>query len=201
MSETAGPASGASAIVTRIAGGDSDAVAELHSLVRAKVYGRCRRILGDGADAEEVTMDVFAQAWRQAARFDPSRGQPDTWLLTIASSRSIDRLRADKRWRRVEEELERAGTLVSPEADPEMDLARSQEAHLLRTAIQGLKPAQRRAIELAFFEGLTCVEMAEKLAAPLGTIKSRIRAGLRGLRKALTGTGMDPGFGLRQATN
>lgn len=186
--------SAAAAIVSRMAEGDADAVADLHGLARSKVYGHCRRILGDGAAAEEVTMDVFVQAWRQAGRFDATRGQPGTWLLTIARSRAVDRLRSEKRSTRLEDALESAGELVCPAADPEAGVALSQRAHLVRSALQTLKPPQRRAIELAFFEGLTCVEMAERLSAPLGTIKSRIRAGLRDLRKSLSGTGLDSAF-------
>ena len=172
-------------LMRRISSGDPSALSELYEQSSRFVYGICLRVLRNPADAEEVTLDVYTQAWRQAARFDADRGEPLAWLLMLARSRAIDRLRSRGGARRHEEDLEQAHGLASPGADPETSSSLAQRASTVRAALLGLPAEQREVIELAYFEGLTHTEIAERLAQPLGTAKSRIRLGLAHLRQAL----------------
>jgi RNA polymerase sigma-70 factor (ECF subfamily) len=173
------------ALIARLERGDSAAMSALYDGTNRLVYGLCTRILGNRADAEEVTLDVYMQAWRQAARYDASRGEPVSWLLTIAHSRAIDRLRSQAGARRREQPLDEAASLPSLCDDPETGGAVSQRARVVRAALARISPGEREALELAFFEGLTHTEVAIHLGLPLGTVKSRIRLGLQRLRDNL----------------
>ena len=172
-------------LMRRIATGDAAALSDLYDLSSRHVYGICLKVLRNSADAEEVTLDVYAQAWRQASRFDADRGEPLAWLLMLARSRAIDRLRSRGGVRRHEEDLEQVRDLASPGIDPETGSSLAQRASTVRAALACLPPEQRAVIELAYFEGLTHTEIAGKLAQPLGTTKSRIRLALHRLRSAL----------------
>ena len=172
-------------LMRRIAAGDAAALSELYDLSSRYVYGICLKVLRNPADAEEVTLDVYTQAWRQAARFDADRGEPLAWLLMLARSRAIDRLRARGGVRRHEEDFDQVRDFASTLLDPESGSALAQRASTVRTALAGLPAEQREVIELAYFQGLTHTEIAEKLAQPLGTAKSRIRLALTRLRRAL----------------
>jgi RNA polymerase sigma-70 factor, ECF subfamily len=178
------------AAVSRAAAGDAAALAALYDAHARGVYSLALRILGDEADAEDVVQEVFAQAWRQAARYDPRRGAVAAWLLNIARTRAIDRLRA----RRARPDAAAASAdsvewdLSAPFIDPGDTLSAKRDAAQVRAALQHLPMLQRLAIELAYFEGLTQHEIAERLEQPLGTIKTRIRLGLLKLRDALSGT-------------
>lgn len=174
-----------SGLMRRISSGDPAALSELYDQSSRFVFGICFKVLRNHADAEEVTLDVYTQAWRQAARFDGDRGEPLAWLLMLARSRAIDRLRSRGGARRHEEDLEQARGLASPGADPETSSSLAQRASTVRAALLDLPAEQREVIELAYFEGLTHTEIAERLAQPLGTAKSRIRLGLAHLRQAL----------------
>jgi len=169
----------------RIASGDAAALSDLYDLSSRFVYGICLKVLRNAADAEEVTLDVYTQAWRQASRFDADRGEPLAWLLMLARSRAIDRLRSRGGVRRHEEDLEQVRDLASPGVDPETGSSLAQRASTVRAALAGLPAEQREVIELAYFEGLTHTEIAEKLAQPLGTTKSRIRLALARMRQTL----------------
>jgi RNA polymerase sigma-70 factor (ECF subfamily) len=147
------------------------------------VYNLVLRIVRNRADADEVVQEVFLQAWRSAGRYDPSRGTPEAWLITLARTRAIDALRAG---RRAGGSLE-AGTRCDV-VDPEPGrAARLAEREGVTGALGALSPAQRELLELAYYQGLTQTEIAVHTGLPLGTVKTRMRTGLERLRDALRG--------------
>lgn len=177
-------------LVEQMAGGDERAAGLLYDRHGAVLFALARRIVREPADAEEVVMEAFAQAWRDAARFEPGRGSVAGWLVTIVRSRALDHVRArGRRWRitghaaRAEPEGAPALGMRSdnPAAAPELEERRTR----VRAALDALPPVQREAIELAYYEGLTQSEIAARLEAPLGTVKTRIRSAMEQLRQAL----------------
>lgn len=163
-------------------------MAELYDRHARPIYSLALRILGDATEAEDIVQEVFSQAWKQAARYNASRGAVGAWLLTLARSRAIDRLRA-KRARPGDVSDERvAGQLV--DAGPPVDLLvlSSEQVARVRAALDELPLLQRAAIELAYYEGLTHAEIADRLEQPLGTVKTRIRLAMLKLRDVLAGT-------------
>jgi RNA polymerase sigma-70 factor (ECF subfamily) len=174
----------AASIVQRLAAGEVEAVAELYDQHAALVYGLARRILRNDADAEDVVQEVFAQAWRSAARYDRSRGTVIAWLLVMTRTRSLDRLRS-RQARPDGDPSELPDTLASAMAAPPDQLIASEAAATVRDALGALPAPQRRALELAYFEGLTQQEIAARLAEPLGTVKTRMRTALETLRARL----------------
>jgi RNA polymerase sigma-70 factor (ECF subfamily) len=171
----------------RMARGDADALADLYDRHAARVYSLALRIVRDAGDAEDVVQEVFAQAWRQASRYTASRGAVAAWLLTLARSRAIDRLRA-RRARPDQQGAEAAATEL-PDLAPPVDwqYLSAEQIRLVRGALEQLPFLQRVAIELAYFDGLTHVEIAARLEEPLGTVKTRIRSALTKLRESLVG--------------
>jgi RNA polymerase sigma-70 factor (ECF subfamily) len=175
--------------LARAAAGDDRGLAALYDAHGRAVYSMALRVLEDEADAEDVVQEVFAQAWRQASRYDAARGTVAAWLLTMARTRAIDRLRA----RRARPDTASPApeetwlTLPAPAVDPGDAIAAARDAQRVRDALQALPVLQRLAIELAYFEGLTQAEIAARLEEPLGTVKTRIRLGLLKLRDALSG--------------
>ncbi len=170
--------------LVRAAGGDQRAFAELYDATSSRVFGLVLRILVDRAQAEEVAQEVFLEAWRQAKRFDPTRGAAVSWLLQMAHARAVDRVRASQaqrdRDRRIgERDLGVPVDDVSERAEISLDAARA------RQALEELPDAQREAIELAYFGGYTQSEIAERLGTPLGTVKTRLRDGMIRLRGIL----------------
>lgn len=176
-------------LIARCARGDQSALARLYDATAAQVNGLALRILADRELAEEITGDVYLQVWRSAASYDPSRGSPIAWLLTIARSRAIDRLRAVAGDRRQTAPLELGLKTASPEPGPEETSDLAQRGRFVRAALDRLSREQREAIELAFFGGLSHLEIASVLDAPLGTVKTRIRLGMGRLREALAARG------------
>lgn len=171
-------------LVGRLASGDVDAAAELYDRHAGKVLGLARRILRNDSDAEDVVQEVFSQAWRTATRYTAGRGTVAGWLLMIARTRAIDRLRA--RRARPDATADALVDLVPSDAVPLTDqLVADEQAARVREALTSLPPDQRTALELAYFEGLTQSEIAERLTTPLGTVKTRMRTALAVLRRSL----------------
>jgi RNA polymerase sigma-70 factor (ECF subfamily) len=175
-------------IVARIAAGLGEALGDLYDRHGTAVYSLACRILRDVSEAEDVVQDVFAQAWRDAARYDAARASVAGWLLLLARTRAIDRLRA-RRLRGIGV----LGAVVPEAADPSSDqesaVIRSSEARLLHSAYAELTEPQRVAIDLAYYEGLTHAQIAARLHEPLGTVKTRIRSALQRLRGVLVRAG------------
>ena len=167
--------------------GDHDALGELYDRHGRMVYSFALRVLREQGDAEDTVQEVFSQAWRQAPRYDTSRGSVLGWLLTLTRSRAIDRLRG--RRSRPEPAGDESLLDALPDTAPPVDeqLSWAGQAARVRVALEGISVLQRVAIELAFFEGLTHAEVAERLELPLGTVKTRIRQGLLTLRDRLAG--------------
>jgi RNA polymerase sigma-70 factor (ECF subfamily) len=173
-------------LLRRIAGQDRQALAEFYDLTAGTLFSTAIRILGDAHEAEEVIQDAFLQIWGKAATFDAALGAPFYWALSITRNRAIDRLRARQRRVRLADELHEATAAESPPFAPPFPSALSEEEiAAVRAAVSGLPGEQRQAIEMAFFGGLTHVEIAEALGEPLGTIKARIRRGMLKLRESL----------------
>ncbi len=164
--------------------GDQDAVAALYDRYGGAAYGLAFRITNDRALAEDVVQDAFVTMWRQAPRFDPERGQVRSWLLTIVHHRAVDTVR--RRTSRNERALpEGAEEFIATRGGPEELTGWALEAEAVREAIRHVPEEQRRTIEMAYFDGLTHVEIAERMGVPLGTVKSRLRIGLEKMRAYL----------------
>ncbi|WP_081646205.1 ECF RNA polymerase sigma factor SigK [Agrococcus pavilionensis] len=170
--------------LVRAADGDERAFAELYDATAARVFGLVLRILVDRAQSEEVAQEVYLEAWRQAKRFDPSRGAAMSWLLQIAHARAVDRVRSSQSQRDRDERIGVRDTAV-PVDEVAEQVEISLDAARARRALGELSDAHREAIELAYFEGLTQSEIAERLGAPLGTVKTRLRDGMERLRGIL----------------
>jgi RNA polymerase sigma-70 factor (ECF subfamily) len=163
--------------------GDETALALLYDRYRSILFGLILRILHSQPEAEDVLQDVFIQVWQRAANFDETRGKPFTWLVTMARSRAIDRLRVlNSRGRTV---TEAAREVVDEVSDAVVDTMRSEQSAIVRSALAQLSEEQRRTLFLAYFEGLTQSEIAERLGEPLGTVKTRMRTGTIKLREIL----------------
>lgn len=164
---------------------DVNAFEQLYDRHSRQVYSLVLRILQQAATAEEVVQDVFLQLWRNAASYDAERGPFVPWLLTLARNRALDhlRLKSERQRRREDQTDELPPVAAAPEYEKELDERRRVER--VRALMGGLLPQQKRAIELAYFEGLSHSEIAEKLKEPLGTVKSWIRNGLLRLKEGL----------------
>jgi RNA polymerase sigma-70 factor (ECF subfamily) len=179
-------------LLKAVARGDEQALAQLYDNYRVILFGLLVRILNSREEAEDVLQEVFLQVWRRARDFDETRGKPFTWLVTLARSRAIDRLRSlGARDRVAQASVREAGEEVS---DAARDTFRSEQRALVTSALAQLPEEQKRPLVLAYFDGLTQSEIAAKLGAPLGTVKTRMRAGMIKLRELLTGKNESFGF-------
>jgi RNA polymerase sigma-70 factor (ECF subfamily) len=180
------------ALLSAIGARDEVALAQLYDRYRAILFGLVMRILNNREEAEDVLQEVFLQVWRKAEDFDENRGRPFTWLVTLARSRGIDRLRTLAARERVAE----AGAREPSEeiSDAATDAFKSEQRGLVSDALAKLPDEQKRPIMLAYFEGLTQSEIATNLGAPLGTVKTRMRTGMIRLRELLAGQGESFGF-------
>ncbi|HSR42759.1 MAG TPA: sigma-70 family RNA polymerase sigma factor [Longimicrobiales bacterium] len=175
-------------LVERVASGDPRALGMLYDQHASMVFSLAASIVGGDHDAEEVTEDVFMQLWTSADRFDADRGALGSWLATITRSRALDRIRARKRRHAAHERAaarSESGLAAGPAnpAPADAEAGRAEVRERVSRALGLLNDDQRRAIELAYFEGLTQSEIARRLGAPLGTVKTRIRDGMTKLRE------------------
>ena len=178
-------------LVKRMRSKDERALATFYDRWFPVVHGVVSRMLESPDDVEDVVEEAFWQAWRQAERFDAERGSAQTWLLTIARSRALDRLRAHRRLR--EEplidstaEADTSGPTPAAPSDPLADAEHAERSRLVRAALADLPTEQREALELGYFAGLSQSEIAEQTGQPLGTIKTRMRLALQKLRDRLS---------------
>ena len=176
-------------LLARVAMGDEEAFGRLYDLTSPRVFALALHILKDRGAAEESALDVFLQVWRQGERYEPAKGTPLGWLLTIARTRAIDARRTRQRRVRREEPFEAALGLPDGGATPEELSAGEQDAARVRGALAALTPGQREALVAAYFGGLSQTEIAQATGQPLGTVKTRIRSGLIRLQHELSAHG------------
>jgi len=168
-------------LLAAMAGGDEAALAELYDRYGRSAYALAVRILRDPALAEDAVQDAFLAAWRTAAAFDPKRGKASTWLITLVHRRSVDVVRREDRRRAAP-----LDDVPVPSGDSTDETAEiREERRAVQAALAELGEAEREALELAYYGGLSQSEIAERLGVPLGTIKSRMFGGLAKLRDAL----------------
>lgn len=177
-------------LLERVARGDEAALERLYDKYSAALYSVAYRISGERSDAEEIVLDSFTQAWRDAPRFESGRGSVIAWLTMICRSRALDSIRA--RGRRAK--LATKAAAAEPDATPAMgaaqpgtdrDLERMERRKVVADALMTLSPPQRQAVQLAYYEGLSHSEIAERLGEPLGTVKTRVRLAMQRLRETL----------------
>ena len=173
-------------LLARAGRGDADALEALYRRHAPRAMGVALRVLRERSEAEEVLQDTFLEVWRRAREYSPARGTVEAWLLTIARTRAIDRLRSrSARGRMVE-----AKSAEPPEAGPKLPdvlSAAAEDAQRVQAALLGLPVEQRTALELAYWEGLSQTEIAERTGQPLGTVKTRVRLALLKLAGQLSG--------------
>jgi RNA polymerase sigma-70 factor (ECF subfamily) len=168
-----------------IANGDRASFHRLYNRFEGLIFTTVQRVLNDRQDTEDVVQEVFSQVWLKASLFQPDKGKPATWLASMARHRAIDRLRLKQRRARLRDEME--GDLLARRSDrlvpcgSELTMRR-ENCHRVRQAVTKLAPDQQEAISLAYFDGMTQRAIAERLGAPLGTVKARIRRGMGKLR-------------------
>lgn len=171
-------------LLVATAAGDRDAFSRLYDEASPRVYGLVRRILVDPAQSEEVTQDVFLEAWQTAARFDPARGAAAAWLLTLAHRRAVDRVRASQAAH--DRELRTGIRDLDVPVDEVAEAAEIAVEHeRVSGALAALSEVQRECLALAYYGGCTQSEIAAKLGVPLGTVKTRLRDGMIRLRELL----------------
>lgn len=176
-------------LIAAMARREERAASALYDRHSAVMFGLALRMVGETADAEDVVLDAFSQAWRDAARYDASRGTVAGWLTTIVRTRALDMIRSRGRRARMMDNAGAQGdepvAMGTGFAEPDRGVDEAERASAVVSALGVLPPAQRHAIELAFFEGLTHNEVADRLREPLGTVKTRIRLGMQKLRDML----------------
>jgi RNA polymerase sigma-70 factor, ECF subfamily len=172
------------ALLSQVALGNREAFEALYRETSSKLFGICLRVLSERSEAEDALQDVFTTVWRKAAQFDITRASATAWLSMIARSKSIDRLRSLPA-RKAQADLELAQDLEDPGASPPQQAQAATDRVQLERCLDQLEPRRRALIRAAFFEGATYEELATRLKAPLGSIKSWIRRSLLQLRECL----------------
>lgn len=172
------------ALLRRVAQHDSAAFADLYDATRSRVYGMVSRVLRDRGYSEETTQEVYLQVWRTAESYDPASGSALAWLLTLAHRRAVDRVRAEQS--AAQRDSRYGAASVERDTDHVTDAVISdEERRRVAACLDGLTDMQRECIELAYYQGMTYVQVSERLSANLATVKSRMRDALRGLRNCL----------------
>ncbi len=174
-------------LLRRVAADDDLALHQFYQRYAGLVYSLAYRILRDEARAEEVLQETFIRVWRAAITFDPARGRAEAWVVTIARNLSLTALRK-KRVAQMDGEAAEQIPSSDESSDPEVVAWRGTQRKLVQEAVAQLPPNQRRVVVLAYFDGLTHVEIAERTGEPLGTVKSRLRLALRRLEAILRST-------------
>jgi len=178
-------------LIVRVGKGDQQAFESLYDRSSSLLFTLAARILGDREEATDLMQEVYLEIWRKGVRYDPARGTPIAWLVTMTRSRAIDRLRsrASKGQGRTDS-IEAAGAAELPDGkESPFEAAADRELRKVMSAALALLPkAQQQAVELAYYEGLSHTEIAERLKEPVGTIKTRIKLGMTKLKAALQGS-------------
>jgi RNA polymerase sigma-70 factor (ECF subfamily) len=172
------------ALLRRVARRDADAFAEFYDATRSRVFGLITRVLRDPGYSEETTQEVYLQVWRDADSYDPASGSALAWLLTLAHRRAVDRVRSEQAAGNRESRYGAASVETPVDAVSESVLVRDERRQVL-ACMAGLTDLQRQCIQLAYYDGLTYVEVSDRLSANLATVKSRMRDALRNLRNCL----------------
>jgi len=172
------------ALLRRVARQDVEAFATFYDNTRARVFGLVLRVLRDPGYSEETTQEVYLQVWRSAAGYDPAAGTPLAWVMTLAHRRAVDRVRSEQSAGQRESRYG-AATVEIPADRVAEAVIQLDEQRQVAQCLDSLTDPQRECIRLAYYEGLTYVQVSERLSANLATIKSRMRDGIRGLRKCL----------------
>ncbi len=171
-------------LLRQVARQDVDAFATFYDQTRARVFGLVTRVLRDPGYSEETTQDIYLQVWRTADAYNPAAGSPLAWLMTLAHRRAVDRVRSEQAASQRESRYGAAN--VEPPSDQVADsVIGSDERRQVADCLGSLTDTQREAIQLAYYDGLTYVQVSERLSANLATIKSRMRDAIRGLRRCL----------------
>lgn len=174
------------ALLQQVALGSSQAMRAVYQRCAGRAWAAASRVLNSRSDAEEVLQETFLEVWRRAREFDPSRGGMETWVTTIARTRAIDRKRAMGTVARITEDVVHQPPPVSAmPVDPSEAAVRGQDQARVAAALRELPPDQRKVVELAYFEGLSQREIAERTGDPLGTVKTRARLALEKLAALL----------------
>lgn len=173
------------ALLRRVASGDQLALHALYDRTHRLVFTLIMRITNDRQTAEELTLDVFHDVWLRAARYDAAGGTVLGWIMNQARSRAIDRLRYERRKKRVDPHIDDPPAIAAPPAD-EHGIDLKERGRRLRDALKALTPDEREVIETTYFSELSYAEAAARLNQPLGTVKTRIRSALVKLRQVLT---------------
>jgi RNA polymerase sigma-70 factor, ECF subfamily len=171
-------------LIRQVANQDRDAFSQLYDRFSSLVFTLAMRMLRARSDAEDLLQEVFVQVWRQARNYSTERGSPEAWIVNIARSRAIDKIRSIRR-------MEKSFVLTDDPAraessdNVESSVAESEARMAMNSALANLPDTQRKVLELAYFDGLTQTEIANRLAEPLGTVKTRMRSGIQRLRDML----------------
>ncbi len=171
-------------LIEQVAKQDREAFSQLYDRSSSLVFSLAMRMLKVRSDAEDLLQEVFVQVWRQASNYSADRGSPEAWIINIARSRAIDKIRSI---RRMEKSFVLTGDPARAESSDnvESSAAESEVRLTMNSALENLPEAQRKVLELAYFDGLTQTEIAQRLAEPLGTVKTRMRSGMQRLREIL----------------